>query len=113
MKQPWLSCISATVNTITEVGPVKILNVWTPEVIENGTQTSAIVDCDFSLDDQDIATFELKWYFRFDPTPIYTWVPPNQPQASASFSRYINLGYQAQSHKSSLFEGFMYLKILA
>ena len=32
------------------------------------------------LDDQDVASFELKWYFRFDPTPIYTWVPPNPPQ---------------------------------
>jgi hypothetical protein len=46
------------------------------------------------LDDQDIDTFELKWYFRFDPTPIYTWVPPNPPQAAPAFSRYLNLGYQ-------------------
>ena len=59
---------------------MKILNVWTPEIIENGTQSSAIVDCEYSLDDRDISTLEIKWYFRFDPTPIYTWVPPNPPQ---------------------------------
>ena len=65
---------------IRQADQVKILNVWTPEIIENGTQSSAIVDCEYSLDDRDISTLEIKWYFRFDPTPIYTWVPPNPPQ---------------------------------
>jgi len=59
---------------------LKILNVWTPDVVENGTESSAIVDCEYLLEDRDINTFELKWYFRFDPTPIYTWIPPNPPQ---------------------------------
>lgn len=43
-------------------------------------QTSALVDCDFSYNEEDIESLELKWYFRHDPTPIYTWVPPNDPQ---------------------------------
>ncbi len=37
-----------------QVQPVRILNVWTPEIIENGTQSSAIVDCEYVVDDQDI-----------------------------------------------------------
>ena len=38
------------------------------------------MDCDFTYNEEDKKSFELKWYFRFDPTPIYTWVPPNDPQ---------------------------------
>ena len=43
---------------------------------------SALVDCDFIYEEEDIESLELKWYFRHDPTPIYTWVPPNNPQVS-------------------------------
>jgi hypothetical protein len=70
---------------------VQILNVWTPEIIENGTQSSAIVDCEYSLDDRDISTLEIKWYFRFDPTPIYTWVPPNPPQVGIHYIKINNI----------------------
>ena len=61
---------------------VKILNVLTPDVIKNGTKDYAIVDCDYMIDERDKETLEVKWYFRHDPTPIYTWVPPNLPQVS-------------------------------
>ena len=62
---------------------LKIRNVWTPDVIENGTQVlrlkdycffstklrfdlqqSALVDCDFTYEQKDLQSLELKWYFR-------------------------------------------------
>ena len=61
---------------------VKILNVLVPDVIKNGTESYAIVDCDYMIDERDKETLEVKWYFRHDPTPIYTWVPPHLPQVS-------------------------------
>ena len=64
---------------------IKILNVHTSGVIRNGTDINGInniVDCDYAYDKRDEETFELKWYFRHDPTPIYTWVPPNRPQVN-------------------------------
>ena len=42
------------------------------------------MDCDFTYNEEDIESLELKWYFRHDPTPIYTWVPPNEPQVNIS-----------------------------
>ena len=59
---------------------VKILDVLTPDVIKNGTEKYAIIDCIYNITEQDKDTLEVKWYFRHDPTPIYTWVPPNLPQ---------------------------------
>ena len=54
-------------------------------MIKNGTVINGVnnvIDCSYTLDPRDEETFELKWYFRHDPTPIYTWVPPNRPQVN-------------------------------
>ena len=36
-------------------------------------------------------TLEVKWYFRYDPTPIYQWVPPFPPQVNAGVTYPSNL----------------------
>ena len=62
---------------------IRITDVHTPGVTKNGTRINGvnnIIDCEYQFDERDVETFELKWYFRHDPTPIYTWVPPNRPQ---------------------------------
>ena len=64
---------------------IKIHDVHTSGVIRNGTDINGInniVDCHYNFTKRDEETFELKWYFRHDPTPIYTWVPPNRPQVN-------------------------------
>ena len=62
---------------------IRITDVHTPGVTKNGTRINGVnnvIDCEYQFDERDVETFELKWYFRHDPTPIYTWVPPNRPQ---------------------------------
>ena len=62
---------------------IQITDVHTPGVTKNGTRidrVNNIIDCEYNFEERDVETFELKWYFRHDPTPIYTWVPPNRPQ---------------------------------
>ena len=62
---------------------VKIYEMHTPGVIKNGTQIDGvnnIIDCVYNYTEADVELFELKWYFRHGPTPIYTWVPPHRPQ---------------------------------
>ena len=54
-------------------------------MIKNGTVINGVnnvIDCSYMIDPRDEETFVLKWYFRHDPTPIYTWVPPNRPQVN-------------------------------
>ena len=78
----FLLCVTCPSSTI------KILDVHTSGVVRNGTEINGInniIDCDYEYDKRDEETFELKWYFRHDPTPIYTWVPPNRPQVSSLF----------------------------
>ena len=60
-------------------------------------QQSALVDCDFSYEQKDLQSLELKWYFRHDPTPIYTWIPPNKPQVHPTFKAHINIEYEISS----------------
>ena len=76
---------------------LEILGVVNPGPIENGTQSYAIVDCLYALDPKDLETLEIKWYFRYDPEPIYTWIPKSKPQVSSAFRRHVNLGYLATS----------------
>ena len=62
---------------------IRITDVHTPGVTKNGTRINGVnnvIDCEYQFNERDVETFELKWYFRHDPTPIYTWVPPNRPQ---------------------------------
>ena len=60
-------------------------------------QQSALVDCDFSYEQKDLQSLELKWYFRHDPTPIYTWIPPKKPQVHPTFKNHINIEYEISS----------------
>ena len=59
---------------------LRIEHLWVPEAMANDSVEYAILDCDYSLDERDKDSLEVKWYFRYDPTPIYQWVPPNDPQ---------------------------------
>ena len=60
-------------------------------------QQSALVDCDFTYEERDLQSLELKWYFRHDPKPIYTWVPPAAPQVDQTFKNHINANYEISS----------------
>ena len=52
--------------------------------MRNASGLSAILDCDYTLDDRDKDSLEVKWYFRYDQAPIYQWIPPDEPQVSRS-----------------------------
>ena len=69
---------------VSPVGCVRIDHLWVPEAMQNDSVDYAILDCDYSLDERDKDSLEVKWYFRYDPTPIYQWVPPNDPQVIAN-----------------------------
>lgn len=88
MRSWLLAIISIQVST-----PIEIRHLWVPGSMENGTVDSAILECDYLLDERDRSSLEVKWYFRHDPIPIFQWVPPNAPQVLNKFRRFINLHY--------------------
>jgi len=62
------------------VKPVMIISMWVPDTVENGTESSAVLDCVYNFTEQDRASLEVKWYWRHGLHPIYQWLPPNPPQ---------------------------------
>ncbi|XP_040568122.1 uncharacterized protein [Lepeophtheirus salmonis] len=82
---------------IKEIHPIAIKDIWVPDVIENGTETSAVLDCVYDLNEEDIDFLEVKWYFRYNQTPIYQWIPPQSPQVPRQMKQYINTNYRATS----------------
>ena len=62
---------------------VKIKHFWVPDPMANGSVDTALLDCDYTLEDRDKETLEVKWYFKHNPSPIYQWIPPNPPQVSS------------------------------
>ncbi|TRY71572.1 hypothetical protein TCAL_11968 [Tigriopus californicus] len=89
MMRAWLLAIIS----IQVSRSIEIRHLWVPGAMENGTLDSAILECDYLLDERDRSSLEVKWYFRHDPVPIFQWVPPNAPQVLNKFRRFINLHY--------------------
>jgi len=67
-----------------------IISLWVPDTLENGTESSAVLDCVYNYTEQDRASLEVKWYWRRGLHPIYQWLPPNPPQVlDKQFLRHI------------------------
>lgn len=62
------------------VASVMILSLWVPPTLENGTDSSAVLDCVYNYTQQDLGSLEVKWYWRHGLHPIYQWLPPAKPQ---------------------------------
>ena len=51
-----------------------------PQVIQNGTLNSVILDCPYTLEEKEKDSLVLKWYLNSHTVPIYQWIPPSHPQ---------------------------------
>ena len=89
------SCFHIFFNTAQHSIPYICL--WVNEINKVSFQKSALIDCDFTYEERDLQSLELKWYFRHDPRPIYTWVPPALPQVDEAFKNHINANYEISS----------------
>lgn len=59
---------------ITRVSSVQITRLTMPRWVENGTEESVVLDCEYDLSDGDSHIF-IKWFLNNDPEPIYQWIP--------------------------------------
>ena len=51
--------------------------------VEKGTTKDVVLDCPYDVtSDEDASGLAVKWYFENDTSPVYQWIPGNQPQVS-------------------------------
>ncbi|KAK3854316.1 hypothetical protein Pcinc_039195 [Petrolisthes cinctipes] len=63
--------------------------------VENGTVEAVVLDCPFTLEDEDrFEDLVIKWYHNEEPQPIYQWIPASMPpQALGRFVDVVDEGY--------------------
>ena len=90
-----LPLISLTYLVLVVCAEVRIKELFVPTAFLDGSD-EVILDCDYTLHQEDVDSLEVKWYFRHEARPFYQWIPPNPPQIiDDRFSDRINLGYEA------------------
>jgi len=82
MAQPLLPAF-LIVQLLYTVTSVSILSLWVPDIVENGTESSAALDCVYNFTEEDKDSLEVLWYWRHGLQPIYQWMPPSTPQILA------------------------------
>lgn len=82
MAQPLLPAF-LIVQLLYTVTSVSILSLWVPDIVENGTESSAVLDCVYNFTEEDKDSLEVLWYWRHGLQPIYQWMPPSTPQILA------------------------------
>ncbi|XP_068084799.1 uncharacterized protein [Anabrus simplex] len=79
---------------------LQIEELRVPDAVKNGSETSVILDCDYSLLETDKTHgLVVKWYFNDNPTPVYQWIPNQKPQVFGVLRGKINLEYLASEEE--------------
>lgn len=66
-----LLCIVA----IRTASGVQIVRLSVPTWVENGTEDSVLLDCEYAYTERDDSQLVVKWFLNDDPKPIYQWIP--------------------------------------
>nr|XP_018907526.1 PREDICTED: uncharacterized protein LOC109037368 isoform X1 [Bemisia tabaci] len=84
---------------------VKIKSLLVPEVVELGSRSSVVLDCDYSLDDPSgkAAGLVVKWFFNRHPSPVYQWIQNKRPQDLGVLKGRLNLDYRASSDATKMY----------
>lgn len=70
-----------------------ITRLTVPPLVENGTEDSVILDCQYNYTRED-EKLVIKWYLNDDPEPLYQWIPElNLRHVSDKFKNKVNLEY--------------------
>ncbi|KAL1486886.1 hypothetical protein MTO96_046777, partial [Rhipicephalus appendiculatus] len=53
---------------------VTIRRLIVPRWVRNGTETPAVLDCEYVYNENDLKLV-VKWFFNDGPEPVYQWIP--------------------------------------
>ncbi|XP_074600330.1 uncharacterized protein LOC141854520 isoform X1 [Brevipalpus obovatus] len=80
-------------NVCRSKSELAIKKLTVPEMIENGTTDSIVLDCDYCFDTRD-PRLVVKWFLDNDPEPIYQWIPEIDSRfASSRFENRISMDF--------------------
>ncbi|XP_015918021.1 uncharacterized protein [Parasteatoda tepidariorum] len=78
---------------VANVKGVEITRLSMPRWVQNGTEDSVVLDCEYNYSDED-QRLVVKWFLNDDPQPIYQWIPElNQRYASEKVKGKLNMDY--------------------
>ncbi|XP_067133844.1 uncharacterized protein [Centruroides vittatus] len=79
---------------VTNVTPVEITRLSVPRWVQNGTEDSVVLDCEYTLTTDD-DRLVVKWFLNDDPEPIYQWIPElDSRHASRRLQGRLNMDYK-------------------
>ena len=77
---------------------LEITELRVPQVVEDGSATSVILDCDYALRSPDKRSeLVVQWYFQNGTSPVYQWIPGKKPQDLGILKGRLNLDYRASN----------------
>uniref|UniRef100_T1KF45 Ig-like domain-containing protein n=1 Tax=Tetranychus urticae TaxID=32264 RepID=T1KF45_TETUR len=89
---------STSSSSVCNDGEWGIRSLIVPELVENGTTESIVLDCIYCLNEGEDHRIVVKWFLNDDPQPIYQWIPERHSRhASKRLSGRINLNYSIDS----------------
>ncbi|KAG8232195.1 hypothetical protein J437_LFUL011422 [Ladona fulva] len=56
---------------------VKITSLRVPNIVRNGSESGATLDCEFWVSRDAEAGLVVKWFLNNGPAPVYQWIPGN------------------------------------
>ncbi|KAJ9578298.1 hypothetical protein L9F63_005479, partial [Diploptera punctata] len=96
-----------------DMNPVSALG---PIVIKNGTESSVVLDCDYSPNEHDYflsrtkpTSLVVKWFFNNDPRPVYQWVHSKKPQDLGVLKGKINTEYRFSEDNVTMYRAIQIL----
>ncbi|XP_023347739.1 uncharacterized protein LOC111716499 [Eurytemora carolleeae] len=76
------------------VNLVRLESLSVPPLVQNGTVPHVVLDCPFSLGEEEKRGMVLKWYLNSQTVPIYQWIPPSHPQGLGAMRGKIDLDFE-------------------
>lgn len=93
-----LFCLCLAVMTGIAQG-LEVVDELEVKVIENGTVEAVILDCPYTVDEEDLGLV-VKWFHAENPLQVYQWIVGELPQALGILADHVDLEYEASEDDS-------------
>lgn len=95
---------------LTGASGVEIKSLRVPDRVVNGSASSVVLDCDYSLNEPVSGSgLVVKWFFNDEPYPVYQWIHSQRPQDSGVLKGRLNLDYRASEDEAKAYRALQIL----
>ncbi|KAL7648289.1 UNVERIFIED_CONTAM: hypothetical protein RMT77_000195 [Armadillidium vulgare] len=87
---------------VSGIDSLQIISIDVPSVIQNGSRSSVVLDCEYRYEQYEVPGLEVKWFWNQDPEPVYQWIPGKKPEAMGILKGRVDLRHRASKDRNSL-----------